>query len=115
MNARLTMCQAQPGKTKDVLKIFHDSIFPAMKLQKGFKRMFLLTKSNSDQVVWFSFWANETSLKALDTVGFFKDQINKLNDLLTGPPFTDMYQVAAEGKSKRLDFMRPRSYTPRAS
>lgn len=114
MNARLTMCQTQPGKTQDVLKIFHDSIFPATKLQKGFRQMFLFTKSNSDQVVWFSFWATEAELKAADTVGFFKEQIGKLNELLTGPPITDMYEVAAEEKGQRFEFMRPRTRAPKA-
>ena len=115
MNARLTMCQAQPGRTKDVLKIFHDSIIPSTKTQKGFKRMFLFAKPNSDQVVWLSFWAYEANLQAADAAGFFKEQVSKLNDLLTGPPITDMYKVAAEEKAPRFEFLRPRSRVPKTS
>jgi heme-degrading monooxygenase HmoA len=60
MNARLTIFRAQPGKTDAALKIFRESITPAAKSQKGFKRVYLFTKPNSDQVVWLTFWATET-------------------------------------------------------
>jgi len=115
MNARLTMCRAQEGKTDEVVKIFRDSITPFTKRQKGFKQVYLFTKTNSDQVVWLTFWATEADLVAAYSIGFFKEQIGKVADLLTGPPITDMYQVATEEKSPRFQFWNPRPRVPKTT
>ena len=115
MNARLTIFRAQPGKTDEALKIFRESITPAAKMQRGFKRVYLFTKPNSDQVVWLTFWASEADLKTAEASGFFKEQIGKTKDVMIGPPITDAYQIAAEDKLPRFQFVRPRWRAPKAS
>ncbi len=109
MHTRLTMLQAQAGRTSEVLRIFQDSITPSTKQQKGLRQIFLFTKPNSDQVVWLSFWATETDLQAADNSGFFKEQIEKVKDLLTGPPVTDMYEVTTDDRPPRFQLWRSRS------
>jgi heme-degrading monooxygenase HmoA len=115
MNARLTIFRVQPGKTDEALKIFRESITPAAKIQKGFRKVYLFTKPNSDQVVWLTFWATEADLKTAETNGFFKEQIGKTKDVTIGPPITDVYEIAVEDKSPRFQFARPRSRAPKAS
>ena len=54
MHARVMTAQIKPGKTDQMLKIYH-SIIKAAKDQKGFKGILTLTNRNTNKAISISF------------------------------------------------------------
>ena len=91
MYARVTIATAQSGKTDEVIKAVRDSVLPAIKKQKGFKKLYHLTDYSTGKGIVIVFWDTENDMKAAET-GYFA----KVGQL-SGPPDTGHYEVSVQG------------------
>jgi heme-degrading monooxygenase HmoA len=94
MYARTTFTQVRPDKLDEAIRIYHDSIVPAAKQQRGFKNLSLLTDRTSGKCITISMWETEAHLKASEDSGFYKQQLDKLSSCLSGAPTRDIYEVS---------------------
>ena len=97
MHARVTFATAQPGKTDEAIKVMRDSILPAAKKQKGFKRLLFLTDRNTGKGMSIVLWNTEADMTAAESSGFYREQVAKEAPLMAGAPTMEHYEVSVQG------------------
>jgi heme-degrading monooxygenase HmoA len=96
MYARAVTIQMQPGKLDEAVRVFQDSVVPAIKQQKGFKRISMLIDRNTCKTLTVSFWETEADRTASETSGHFAAQLAKFGSFFAAPPITERYEVSVE-------------------
>ena len=96
MHARATTVQVQPGKMQEAIDLIKDSIIPAVKAQKGYQGLYLMTDATSSKALAISVWETEADMMASETRGYYQEQIAKLGSLIAGTPTTDHYELSME-------------------
>jgi heme-degrading monooxygenase HmoA len=94
--ARIVTVHAQAGKVDEVVKIYQDSIVPAIKGQKGYKGSRLFIDHASNKGVSVTRWASKEDLEATEASGIYQAQVAKLAGLLAGAPEREAYEIAVE-------------------
>ena len=98
MHARVTIGTAQPGKFDDIIKVYRDSVLPAVKKQKGFKGIFVLGDRNKGKGVVISLWNTEADMTANESSGVHRELAAKVAALVTGTPNpAEHYEVIVRG------------------
>ncbi len=97
MYARVTIATAQPSKVDEVTKIVRDSILPAAKKQKGFKKLIDLGDRATGRGMIIVLWNTEADMKAGEASDYYREQIAKVGSLLAGLPTTERYEVMVQG------------------
>jgi heme-degrading monooxygenase HmoA len=96
MHARVTIATAQPGKIDEAIKMVRDSVLPAAKKQKGFKRFFFLTDRAAGKGMTVTLWNTEADMTAGES-GYYRESIAKLGSLMAGSPTMEHYEVEVQG------------------
>jgi len=81
-------------KQDEATKIYKESLEPAAKEQKGFKRMYLLTDPDTRKFISITIWENENDMLAGETSGYLQEQLDKVVALFVGPPSIQNYIVS---------------------
>lgn len=96
MYAQMVRIQIQPGKIDEAIRIFKESVVPAVSGQPGFKNVYLLVDRESNKGVGFSLWETEADVAAVASSGFYQEQVGKFAAVFAAPPEREVYEVAAE-------------------
>ena len=96
--ARVVTVHAQAGKVDEVVKIYHDSIVPAIKQHKGYQGARLFIDHATNKGVSVTRWVSKADLEATEASGVYQAQIAKLAGLLAGAPEREAYEIAVEDK-----------------
>jgi heme-degrading monooxygenase HmoA len=94
--ARIVTIHAQAGKLEEVVKVYHESILPAAKQQKGFLDARLFIDRATGKGISVARWQTEEDLKAGEASGYYSEQIAKLVPLLAAPPVREAYEIAVD-------------------
>lgn len=94
MHARVILGMVKLDKQDEAIKIYRESVEPAAKEQKGFKRMDLLTDPYSRKFISITFWENENDMLAGESSGYLQEQLGKIIALFVGPPTIQHYTVS---------------------
>lgn len=92
MHARVVDLRVRPMDTKEVVRIYRDSVVPAAREQPGFKGALLLTDSTGIGMS-ITLWETEEDREKGEASGFYKEQINKFADHLIETPVRKHYDV----------------------
>ena len=93
MYARVTTVQIQPGKIDDAIRIYQDSVVPAVKQQAGFRSTMLITDRASGKGMAITDWATEADLQANEASGYYQEQLAKFAPILAAAPVREVYEV----------------------
>ena len=93
MYARVTTVQIQPGKIDEAIRIYQDSVVPAVKQQAGFRSTMLITDRASGKGMAITDWATEADLQANEASGYYQEQLAKFAPILTATPVREVYEV----------------------
>lgn len=96
MVARVTRFQANVDKLYEVKRNFEKSVFPAVKLQKGYRSGYLLTDRKTGNCISFAFWDTEHDALADEQSGHFQDRVNMGKEFFVAPPVRELYEVASK-------------------
>ena len=96
MFARLTIFQVRVDKQDEATKIVQDSIMPAAKQQKGFRKAYMLTDQESGKGYFISVWDSKEDAIANEQSGYYKEQLGKVKNFFAAPPSQEGYEVVAE-------------------
>lgn len=94
MHARVVDLRVRPMDTKEVVRIYRDSVMPAAREQPGFKGALLLTDSTGIGLS-ITLWETEEDREAGEASGYYKEQIKKFADHLIETPVRKHYDVGA--------------------
>ncbi|MGO8947678.1 MAG: hypothetical protein ACLQUY_08455 [Ktedonobacterales bacterium] len=84
MFARVTSVSVQPDKVAEVVRIYNESILPAVKAATG-KGMSI------------TMWNTQADGETTDSSGFYREQVAKVSPFFSSPPSLDVYEVAVQG------------------
>src|SRR5438128_723561 len=73
--------QTSPDKLDEVIQLWGESVVPALKQQKGFKRAYLLVERSTGKVRTMGLWETEADLQP--SVGWNQEQIAKFAGFFT--------------------------------
>ena len=80
-------------KMDEALKIFEDSVIPEGKAQEGYLGIYLLTNKESGKIVSITLWNNQEDAVANEESGYYQEQVEKFNDVVTQTPIKEGYDV----------------------
>ena len=97
MFARLFPFQFNVDKLDEAAKRFEDRIIPALKIQKGFRGVYLMTDHKTGKGISMTLWDGEADAIADEESGKYQERKSWFNDFFTAPPVREGYEVSAQG------------------
>jgi hypothetical protein len=94
--ARVSTVKVQADKVDEAVRIFRESVIPALEGQVGFAGALLLTQPESGQGISITLWASPEEQAASETSGFYRDQLAKFAGLFTVTPVREVYEVSVQ-------------------
>ncbi len=99
MYARFTEGTIDPKKREQAEKIAK-SIFTAARQQKGFKGVSFCLDPKGE-AVFLSLWESKDAMQANEASGYYKEQVEKLKDVLTAPTTRHVGEVKAHEETHK--------------
>jgi quinol monooxygenase YgiN len=93
MNARVITVQMDVNRIDEGIKIYEESVAPAVKQEQGGVGALLLGDRKSGKGVSITVWESEESLKAAQESGFMQAQIAKFGEILIGTPEIEALEI----------------------
>jgi heme-degrading monooxygenase HmoA len=94
VHARVVDLRVRPGDTKEMIRIYRNSVMPAHRRQRGFTGAMLLTDPDTGIGISVTMWETEADREAGETSGYYKEQIAKFADFLVETPVRKHYEVS---------------------
>ena len=95
MYARVTTIHLRVKHMEDAVKVYEDSIIPAAKKQPGFKTAFFLINRNAGKFLSVTIWESTEFALQNQKTGYYKAQIDKLEDFMVDKPEVEGFAVGA--------------------
>ena len=102
MFARLFPFQFNVDKLDEFAKRFEDRIIPAVKLQKGFCGIYLMTDRKTGKGYSVSLWDSEEDAIANEQSGYYQEQVGKFAEYFIAPPVQEGCEVSVQACSRTL-------------
>lgn len=96
MYAGVSPFRVQDGKTEEAVQIYLVSAIPAMREQRGFRGVLVLTDPETGEGYGITLWETEEDAKAFDSSGNYREQVIKLGRLLAESPDRKIYDVSIQ-------------------
>lgn len=95
MHARVILGKVKHKQQDEAKRIYREIVEPAIREQKGFVRMHLLTDPDTSKFISITIWETKADMVEGESSGYLKEQLDKLSALFVGPPTIQHYVVAA--------------------
>ncbi len=96
MHAGVTTFRVQPDNMGEAVRTCLGSVVPAMRKQRGFSGVLVLTDPESDEGYVITLWETEDDAEAIESSGSYREQVAKLGSLLAEPPARRVYEVSIQ-------------------
>ena len=96
MQAIVGTVQVQTGKMDEVIRIVRDSFVPAARQQQKLKGALVLTAPDTGKVINVTLWDTEADMTAGESIGFLREQFEKIVHLMAGPPVREVFEVSVQ-------------------
>jgi heme-degrading monooxygenase HmoA len=97
MYARVTTVAVQPDKIAETIRIYNESVLPAIKAAAGNQGVYLLMDEATGMGLSVTLWATEADGQAYDTSGTYRELVGKVATFFSAPPSLATYTVGAQG------------------
>jgi len=99
MYARFTEATIDPKK-REYAEMIAESIFTAARQQKGFNGVSFCLDPRGE-AVFLSLWESKEAMQANEASGYYKEQVDKLKDVLTKPTTRHAGEVKAQEEAHK--------------
>jgi quinol monooxygenase YgiN len=93
MHVRVTRVQIQPDKVDEAIRIYQESVVPAINQQAGFRSTQLINDRASGVGMAITVWESEAAMQASEANGFYQEQVAKFAPLLSSPPVREVFEL----------------------
>jgi heme-degrading monooxygenase HmoA len=93
MEARVITVQVDVYRMDKAIKIYEETVAPAVKMREGGIGALLLVDRKSGNAISITLWESEEKEKAARESGFMQEQIAKFESMLIATPEIDAYEV----------------------
>jgi heme-degrading monooxygenase HmoA len=94
MFARHVITEVKKDKIEEALKIYEESVIPEGKAQEGYRGIYLLANKETGKIISISFWDSEEHAIVNESIGYFREQVEKFNGILISPPVKEGFDVS---------------------
>ncbi len=94
MEARVITVLIDVYRLDEAIKIYEDSVAPAVKMREGGIGALLLCDHSTGRGISISLWENREKLIEAQESGFMQEQIRKFSAMLIGTPDIESLEVA---------------------
>lgn len=96
MDARVITVLADVYRIDKAIKIYEESVAPAVKLREGGVGSMLLVDRSSGRAISITLWENREKLIEAQESGFMQEQIKKFTAMLIGTPNIEPFEVVVK-------------------
>ncbi|MHA2100769.1 MAG: antibiotic biosynthesis monooxygenase family protein [Candidatus Kariarchaeaceae archaeon] len=96
MYERVVNVAAKPGTADEAIRIYNESVVPAVKTVEGYQGGYLLVDRENNKSISIAMYDTLEHLNASAESGFVQEQMAKFADLFAGPPETATYEVGVK-------------------
>lgn len=96
MHAGVATFRVRPGRIEEAVRTYLGSVVPALREQRGFEGILVLTDPETEEGFAISLWETEDDAKVFESSGAYKKQVAKLGSLLAEPPARKVYEVSIQ-------------------
>lgn len=89
MYVRITKFDIKPDKVEEGIELYRKSVIPAVKSQKGFAAIYLLTDRPTGKGYSISFWKTEKDALANERNLFYQEQLAKFIGFYQSQPIRE--------------------------
>ena len=93
MFARVTSIHVKTEYIEEVIKIYNESVVPAAKSQKGFKRIFFFLDRESGTGYSIALWETQEDAIANEKSLYYQEQLIKFVPYFKSDPIKEGYEV----------------------
>jgi quinol monooxygenase YgiN len=93
MHARIGTLYPRPGHFDHVLRVLHDTVFPAARREQGFNGMLVMNNRQAGKVVGITLWESEADMRASEASEYMQDQVSRVITHLRRPPEFEAYEI----------------------
>jgi len=93
MEARVITVQVDIYRIDKAIKIYEESVAPAVKLREGGLGAILLVDRKSGKAISITMWENEDREREARESGFMQEQIARFESMLIATPEIDCFEV----------------------
>ncbi|MCA9918926.1 MAG: antibiotic biosynthesis monooxygenase [Anaerolineales bacterium] len=86
----------KPEAIQEGIRLYEESIMPAMKAQPGFVGTLFLVNEAENKVISISLWETEAAMQASEASGYLQAQMAKVAPLVTAPPTNEHFETAVQ-------------------
>ena len=96
MFARLTKARVKIDRIDEFIKRYEKSVVPVMKIQKGFKGLYLLVNRQTGHGISYILWDSEEDALVNEKNRVYQEQIAKFINFYAEPPTREGYEVVID-------------------
>ncbi len=96
MFARVTTLQFRTDNIDEVLKIYNESVVPAAKSQKGFKRIFFFLDWETGKAHSIALWETKEDAVANEKSLYYQEQLTKFLPFYKTAPLKEGFEVLVD-------------------
>lgn len=96
MYARVLTALAKPDQLDEMIRIIGDSTVASVKQELGFKGFLLLRERATGKGISITLWETPVDLKASETNGYLRHQLESIASCLSDPPIVGVYEVSIQ-------------------
>ncbi len=93
MHARIGTLYPHPDRFDHVLRVLHDTVFPASQKEPGFRAMLVMNNRHAGTVVIITLWESEADMLASEAREYLQDQVSRIITHLRRPPEFEHYET----------------------
>ncbi|MDP2982733.1 MAG: ester cyclase [Candidatus Latescibacter sp.] len=94
--ARVTVVRVKPEKVEETLKIYRESVVPAVKSLKGMRGIYLLSDFKTGKMLSIGIWDSEADVISYEQSGVSQAQLDKFKGLFTAKPIRELYTLTVQ-------------------
>ncbi len=102
MYARVVTAPTKPGAIREGIRVYKESILPAMQKQAGFLGTTSLVNEAENKVISISLWATEADMQASEASGYLQAQMVKVAPFVTAPLANEHFETAVQAHGDQL-------------
>ena len=94
MHARVIIAQYHPGKADEGMQMYHESVLPVARQQRGFKGAMALLDRSTGKGLSITLWETEADAQASGASSpYLQEQLAKVVSLFVAAPVVETYEV----------------------
>ena len=96
MHAGVVSVRLKPGKVKEAVQIYQDTVAPDLRQMRGFAGGYVLTNAEASEGYIIGLWETQEDAQRYESGGAYEEQAARFGEVLAEPPSREVYEVSVQ-------------------